>query len=509
MTEPSVHVHDLLAAFMQEVDRRLPGELAGLFLHGSIVWGEFFPGSDIDFVAVWDRLPAGDRLAELAAAHDVIQQRFPSPAFDGFHCTATDLAAHPAAVGRRPVFYKGVFDDAGTSDINLVTWHELALGPVAIRGQVPQVYTNLPELLEYTRKNLDTYWRDIAAEVAAVGTTATGKQDEAIAWIVLGAARLHHLLSQHSLTSKSGAGRYVIKHLDERWSPIAHEALRIRERPDIPSFYTDHEARGQDAQSLLVWLIEDGLHRLTWEGSWNAADLGGLPLIAGGTTAYGRVFRSAAPEWMTTAGWRAARAAGLRCVIDLRNEVECGRRSEHPVVDEEAMGDASVVRAPTEDPDDPAFLEECGAWLDHPRSWTPNARRYPEKFAHIFTSIAAGCLEGAVLVHCAGGRDRTGLITSMLLVLAGAEPAAIVANYESGFRGAGAHRGHGLSYDPATGEWIETPRDEWSPAELDDALADRRPAVLQWIQETDVATYLLDAGVDAASLDRLRQLLIK
>jgi hypothetical protein len=77
-----------------------------------------------------------------------------------------------------------------------VTWHELALGPVVVRGEVPEVSR---------------------------------------AW---GAAR-HHLLSQHRITSKSGAGRYVVEHLDARWSPIAEEALRIRERPGTPSLYDD------------------------------------------------------------------------------------------------------------------------------------------------------------------------------------------------------------------------------------------------------------------------------
>lgn len=243
-----------------------------------------------------------------------------------------------------------------------------------------------------------------------------------------------------------------------------------------------------------------------WEGARNAADLGGLPLVDGGTTAHGRVWRSAAPEWMTGAGWKDARGAGLTCVIDLRNEMECGRRPDHPVVEEEAMGGVTVVRAPTEEPDDPDFLEECGRWLDHPRSWAPNARRYPEKFADVFNAIAAA--DGSVLVHCAGGRDRTGMICSMLLALTGVEHDAIAANYEHGFRGAGAHRGHGLGYDPDTGEWTETTGSQpWSTAELDVAMADRIPVLTQWLAETDVEAYLSAAGLSADSLVRLRHTL--
>lgn len=244
---------------------------------------------------------------------------------------------------------------------------------------------------------------------------------------------------------------------------------------------------------------------MDWDGARNLADLGGLPTVDGETTAYGRVWRSAATEWMTTAGWQAAREAGLVRVVDLRNERERGRQEQHPVVDEAITSGIEVVPAPTEDPDDPEFLEECGPWLDHPRSWAPNSARYPEKLARVFTAIADA--PGPVLVHCAGGRDRTGLVTSMLLALAGVEHDAIADHYEQGFRGAGEHRGHGLGYDPEAGEWVTADDDVWSPAELDAALADRRPVLLQWLVDTDVATYLADAGLDRDQIERLRRLL--
>jgi hypothetical protein len=205
---------------------------------------------------------------------------------------------------------------------------------------------------------------------------------------------------------------------------------------------------------------------------------------------------------MTAAGWRAARADGLTCVIDLRNDAERGRRVDHPVIDERAIGTVNVVRAPTEDPDDPDFLNECGPWLDHPRSWAPNARRYPDKFARVFTAVAAA--EGSVLIHCAGGRDRTGMVTSMLLALAGVKAEAIAANYEDGFRGAGAHRGHSLVYDPVAGEWVEAIEQAGSAGELQQAMAERIPALMAWLRQADVEAYLLASGVNIEILARLR-----
>lgn len=99
------------------------------------------------------------------------------------------------------------------------------------------------------------------------------------------------------------------------------------------------------------------------------------------------------------------------------------------------------------------------------------------------------------------------MIVSMLLALADVEHQAIADFYEQGFRGAGSHRGHGLSYDPATERWVPADDALWSPKELDEALADRRPVLLDWLRVADVPYYLREAGVDAERLILLRRLL--
>ena len=260
MTLPTP-VSDITDCFLEEVDARLPDRLTGLFLHGSICWGEFFPGSDIDFVGLWDRLPADDDLEVLRAAHESTRQRFPTPAFDGFHCTAADLSVSPSAIPHRPVFYREAFDPEGTVDINPVTWQELSERAVVIRGPLPSVRTDLDELVEFTRRNLDTYWRDLIKQIEDTGAEAVGGHDDVIAWVGLGAARLHHLLVTKELTSKSGAGRYVCESLDPRWDRIGREALRVREDPGSRTLYDDPAQRGRDLHDLLTWLVRDGTGR--------------------------------------------------------------------------------------------------------------------------------------------------------------------------------------------------------------------------------------------------------
>lgn len=253
-------VRHLTGSFLAAVDQRLPGRLTGLLLHGSLCWGEFFDESDVDFVAVWDVLPDADELDRLAEAHHVTAARFPELVLDGFHCSAQDLRRAPSDVGPRPVFYERSFEVAGDLDINLVTWHELAERPVVIRGGRPDVHTDLEALLAFTRDNLDSYWRSTLARLEAGDVAAAGAHDETVAWVVLGAARLHHLLKTRTLTSKSGAGRYVVDALEAAWEPIGREALRIRERPDAESSYDDLDRRGRDMKEFLQWVVDDGTH---------------------------------------------------------------------------------------------------------------------------------------------------------------------------------------------------------------------------------------------------------
>jgi protein-tyrosine phosphatase len=164
---------------------------------------------------------------------------------------------------------------------------------------------------------------------------------------------------------------------------------------------------------------------LVADGLFNGRDLGGLPVRGGGTTPRGRVFRSEGVDRLTADGWAALHDAGIRTVVDLRAPSETAKDTRvRPewlttvVVDHDGLDAA------------PSFWQaywETGL-VGTPLYYGPHLEELPERTGEALRAIAHAD-SGGVLFHCAGGRDRTGIVALALLTIAGVEPEAIVADY--------------------------------------------------------------------------------
>jgi protein-tyrosine phosphatase len=167
---------------------------------------------------------------------------------------------------------------------------------------------------------------------------------------------------------------------------------------------------------------------LDWDGCLNVRELGGHPTRDGGMTRRGSIVRADSMRRLTDAGWESAVAYGIRTVVDLRTDRE--RDADAPadlpieVVHVELFGE------------DPAFSDEVDPTIG--ASDDPAARiagtyldlleRFRANVVAALRAIADGD-EGGVAIHCAGGKDRTGIVTALLLSLAGVERAEIGADY--------------------------------------------------------------------------------
>lgn len=235
---------------------------------------------------------------------------------------------------------------------------------------------------------------------------------------------------------------------------------------------------------------------LHWDGYLNARDLGGLrtPSSATGSTICGRVARGPRRELLTEAGWRDAQHWGLTSIVDLRCAYEIGAREGDPEVRPELIATVSVVNAPTEDQDDPEFRNVCFPILDSPEYWRHNWRILPDLVLGTLTAIASS--PAGVLVHCSAGRDRTGMISALLLSNAGVGPADVAADYAESVRAMAGMQSHAPTGDRQAG---------WGPDEVADWIARTAPIVEEIASDPNAAFAAIGAGPDVRT--RLRRLL--
>jgi len=231
-------------------------------------------------------------------------------------------------------------------------------------------------------------------------------------------------------------------------------------------------------------------HRaVRWGTLPNARDLGGLPTAGGGRTLAGRLYRTSRLDDAGPDGLAAMADAGVRTVVDLRNAAE--------VAPLELPRAVTRHHHPVEDPDDQEFMTAWAAHLHTPRYYATVLERWPGLVTDVFRTLAAAPA-GSVVYHCAGGRDRTGMITALLLTLVGVPRPLVVDDYLLAVR---------ANNDRALAEpgWDEP---HLPPDELAAWCEVVGAALEDFLDGVDPARYLREHGLTDAELDRVRARLL-
>ena len=195
-----------------------------------------------------------------------------------------------------------------------------------------------------------------------------------------------------------------------------------------------------------LWLELDGLV--------NARDVGGLPTVDGRTTRAGVLLRADNLQDLTPSDVsRLVDEIGLRTVVDLRSSGEVHLAGPTPLDGKVAHHQLSLIPEWDGEPDreeveravEQAVLNEGDVEKALP-SLADFGRR-PEKDPSDLTSHYVGYVQnaganvaralkvladpdaGPTLVHCAAGKDRTGVVVALALSLAGVTRDAVVADY--------------------------------------------------------------------------------
>jgi len=169
-------------------------------------------------------------------------------------------------------------------------------------------------------------------------------------------------------------------------------------------------------------LIDDRSTRtLSWDGCVNVRDLGGIPTEDGGTTRLGVVIRSDNIRGLSDDGWRELERHGVTRIVDLRWPEELAHDPPGDV-------DIDVVHVSVLGPNLAAsrdYLRTLDAHVDsvddvadhYSWAYVEFLERNRTRFGQALAAVAEA--EGPVVIHCMGGKDRTGLMAALLLRLAG------------------------------------------------------------------------------------------
>lgn len=223
---------------------------------------------------------------------------------------------------------------------------------------------------------------------------------------------------------------------------------------------------------------------LPWAGAVNARHI------------CGAFYRMGRHEWLSAEGWRQMQGDGITKVIDLRNPSEIHRREHDPAVPDASLAGIELVNLPLETPGNQRFESMAVPYMNHTGLYQLVCEEFGGQLRAVFEGLANS--QGATVIHCSAGRDRSGLIATLLLDLAGLEDRILVHD-ELAVRGINEwHRVSGRKHP------YESYRTE---EELRGIISERAEALedfCAWIGSA--RTYLLAQGMEDGDLERLRLL---
>lgn len=244
------------------------------------------------------------------------------------------------------------------------------------------------------------------------------------------------------------------------------------------------------------------MRRLDFEGCFNFRDLGGWRTDDGRSVAWNRLYRADSVHLMTESDVRRAqRELGLRTLIDLRNETEIDFGGLGPLADVLVRHHApissrrgrTVIDAPTaaqatDRSPDAVLAGYCGI-----------LEASADLVVDTVAALAAPDALPAVF-FCAAGKDRTGVLSAVVLGAVGVRDDDIVEDYVLSAEVIEPIITRFASFETSPAMYRELPPSHFAP------YAETMERLVGWIRERygSFGDYLLANGLRLETIDRLK-----
>lgn len=162
-----------------------------------------------------------------------------------------------------------------------------------------------------------------------------------------------------------------------------------------------------------------GYKRLPLSCAYNVRDIGGYPVRNGGMTKWGTFLRSERLDHVTESDTSFLYRYGIRTVIDLRLRSEFEKTNIKYISDIFSSNGIMHISIPFIDTYDNITIHFYIHMIENGKK---NIRK-------LFEYIGERLTYGGILYNCFAGKDRTGVLSALLLMLCGVSELDVLADY--------------------------------------------------------------------------------
>lgn len=162
----------------------------------------------------------------------------------------------------------------------------------------------------------------------------------------------------------------------------------------------------------------NNIRRLQLEGAYNVRELGGYPINGNAITKWGVFLRSDDLAAVTKNDLDLLYDYGIRTIINLKAVEE----TDNPIEDDKRFNHMHIPLV-----DDFSKMFELIKSYDS--FYMTMIQCFRENIVRIFNCIAEHIGKGEILFHCVSGKDRTGIIAMLILMMSGVSDLDVLADY--------------------------------------------------------------------------------